>query len=227
LRPRHKELFMTGAGGSIVRELRDERGFTLLETILTMVILVVILGIVLSAMRIGIRSWEKGEAAAEDAASIRAITSRLSKEIGSAYPYKDRTDGAVRVLFTGGPGALGFVTVSQGLPGLPWGGAKWVYYSVRDGVFTVREKTVPAAGALKDEGGRLNELDRDVAAVSFEYLGADGWEKSWDAEDKKALPASVRVSISFSDGRKAVTETALPGLTGHGPKEQAPPGPEA
>lgn len=218
---------MAGAGEFIGRKFRDDRGFTLLETILTMVILVVMLGIVLSAMRIGIRSWEKGEAAAENAAAVRTITSRLSKEIGSAYPYKDRIDGADRVLFTGGPGTLGFVTVNPGLPGLPWGGAKWVYYSLSGGVFTVREKTVPEPGAFKDEGGRLVELDRNVAAVSFEYLGEDGWEKSWDAEYKKSLPASIRVNISFSDGRKGVTEPVLLGFTGNRQKDPAPSSPEA
>jgi len=210
--------FMTGPFTG--RAARDERGFTLIETILTLSILVVMLGIVFSAMRMGIRSWEKGEAVAEEASAARAVTSKLAKEAGSLYPYRDMVDGSEVVLFTGENTELGFVTVSQGLSGLPWGGGKWVYYSLRADVLTVREKTVPSAGVLKDEGGRLTELDSGVDRVSFEYMGAGGWENIWNADDKQALPASIRVNISFRDGRKPIMEQVNVGLTGDMRKDQ-------
>ncbi|MBI5236993.1 MAG: prepilin-type N-terminal cleavage/methylation domain-containing protein [Deltaproteobacteria bacterium] len=196
------------------RKYKEERGFTLVETIVTLVILVIILGIVLSAMRLGIRSWEKGEAVMENAAARRTITSKLAGEISSAYPYKEKTDGGETVLFIGGSKTIGFVTVSgSGLSGLPWGGAKWVYYSVRDGKLTVREKTVPGVDVEADEGGRLIELDEGVAGIAFEYLNKDEWEGSWDANEKKGLPTAVKIKVSFSDGRKAATETVPVGLT--------------
>lgn len=208
------------------RKFKEERGFTLVETIVTLVILVILLGIVLSAMRLGIRSWEKGEAVIENAGSKRTITSKLAGEISSAYPYKENTDGGEAVLFRGGSKTIGFVTINgSGLSGLPWGGAKWVYYSVRDGKLTVREKTVPGVNAGADEGGRLIELDRGVAAILFEYLGEGGWEGSWDANGKNGLPEAVRIKISFSDGRKAATETVSVGLTHDRQKEPGDEGP--
>lgn len=213
---------MTGAGVSTGRERRDERGFTLIETILTLAILSAMLVIVFSALRIGLKSWEKGEAAAEDGAATRTITSKLAREISSAYPYKERKDGNVRVLFTGGSTELGFVTVAPGLPGLPWGGAKWVHYSRRDDVFTVREKTIPAADTEKDKGGRTTELDKGVDTLSFEYLGENGWEKSWDVEEEKSLPSSIRVNISYKDGRKPISATAAIGLSMQKKKEAEP-----
>jgi prepilin-type N-terminal cleavage/methylation domain-containing protein len=115
------------------RKFKEERGFTLVETIMTLVILVVLLGIVFAALRLGIRSWEKGEAATESSAARRTMTSKLAGDIGSAYPYNEKTDGGKAVLFIGGGADLGFVTASgSGLSGGPWGGAKWVYYSVPD-----------------------------------------------------------------------------------------------
>lgn len=208
------------------RKFREELGFTLIETIVTLVILVMVLGIVLSAMRLGIRSWEKGEAVIEGVAARMTVTSKLSGEIGSLYPFTVKTDGADAVLFRGGSKAFGFVTVSgSGIHGLPWGGARWEYYSVRDGKLTVREKTVPGVNVEADDGGRLVELDSGVAEIAFEYLGKDGWEGSWDASDKKALPEAVRIMISFNDGRKAITETVPVGLTHDRQKDRGTEGP--
>ena len=212
---------MNGAQARARRKSGDEPGFTLIETILTLAILSAMLVIVFSALRIGLMSWEKGEAAARDGSAIRTITSKLAKEIGSAYPYKDNIDGNVTVLFTGGSKELGFVTAAPGISGLPWGGAKWVYYSLRGDVLTVREKTVPSAGTLHDWGGRLTELDRGVDTLSFEYLGEDGWEKSWDVRDKETLPSSIRVNISFRDGKKAVSVPVMVELSGLRRKETA------
>lgn len=204
------------------RKLKEESGFTLIETVLTMVILAAFLGIVFSAMRIGVKSWEKGEAVMEKASVKRTVTTKLAKDISSAYPYKEHTEEGDAVLFSGGSKTLGFVSVSgAGLPGLPWGGAKWVYYSVRDGKLTVREKTVPCSGVERDEGGRLIVLDRGVAGVSFEYLGGNGWERHWYAADQNGLPVSIRVNISFNDGRKAVTESVIVGLTHERQKKPA------
>jgi prepilin-type N-terminal cleavage/methylation domain-containing protein len=201
------------------RKFKEDRGFTLVETIMTLAILVVLLGIVFSALRLGIRSWEKGEAVIESSAAKRTITSKFAGEIGSAYPYTEKTEGGSLVLFSGGQAALGFVTAGgYGLYGAPWGGAKWVYYSVRDGKLTVREKTVPAVNVRADEGGRLIELDEGVAAIAFEYLGEDGWVETWDAAGENGLPMAVKINISFNDGRKAATESVPLGMT-HDPQK--------
>ena len=211
---------MTGPR-SLADRIRDEQGFTLLETLLTLSILVVMLGIVFSAMRMGIRSREKGDAAAEEMAAVRAITSKLEREIGSAYPYRDVADGTEMVLFTGGSNELGFVTASPGHTGLPWGGARWVHYSLSGDVLIIRENTIPSANVLRVDGGALMELDRKIDRLAFEYLGEDGWENSWSADDRKALPASIRVSVTFTDGRMPVTKTALVGAAGAISKDPA------
>lgn len=174
----------------------NERGFTLIETLLAFSILVVLLAIVFSAFRLGIRSWEKGEAAVDSTAARRAILSRLEKDAGSMYMYSQDNGSAQegsKFLFSSADGALGFVTVSRGL-------AKWVYYSVDSTGLTIREKTVPAVGSDTREGGRLIEFEGNVNGMRFEYLGPSGWEEGWDMGMRKALPGAVRVKLSFRDG---------------------------
>lgn len=173
-----------------------ERGFTLIETLLAMSILVMIIAIVLSAFRLGIRSWEKGEAAVDSTAARRAILSRLEMDAGSMYPYSQDSeiakDGTAQ-LFSAAEGSLGFVTVSRSL-------AKRVYYSVDSTGLTVREKIVPTADPDASEGGRLIELAPEVNGVRFEYLGPSGWEDDWEGGQEKSLPNAVRAKFSFRDG---------------------------
>lgn len=180
---------------------KDERGFTLLETLLAVSILAMLLAIVLSAFRLGIRSWEKGEAAIDSSAARRAIVSRLSADAGSMYPYSQNSGQAAeaaRPLFSAGNESLGFVTVTGGAS--PWGGAKWVYYSVDSAGLTVREKTVPAVDLNKNAGGALIELEGGVNGIRFEYLGPSGWEESWDIDLRKTLPGAIKATLSFRDG---------------------------
>jgi len=193
-----------------LRTKAGERGFTLIETLLATSILIMLLAILLSAFRLGIRSWEKGEAAVDSIAARRAILSRLEKDVGSMYQYSQDSgaegDGA-RHLFSAAESSLGFVTVSRGA-------AKWVYYSADSTGLTVREKIVPTVDPDAAGGGRLIELEPGVNGVRFEYLGASGWEDGWDIGLKKSLPGAVRARLSFRDGSTfaAVLQVGAGGL---------------
>lgn len=185
---------------------KGEGGFTLVETLLTLSILAVILVILFSSLRLGISSWEKGEARAEEAAEARMLASRLAVDIGSMYPYRKKGEAGEEYLFVGSGNALGFVTVSRagglGKRGTPWGGAKWVYYSVGEKGLTIREKPFLSEDVESDEGGRLIELGPGVREMRLEYMGEGGWEESWDADGKKSLPSAVRVHVLLN-GREA------------------------
>src|SRR3972149_6610878 len=84
-----------------LRTKAGERGFTLIETLLATSILIMLLAILLSAFRLGIRSWEKGEAAVDSIAARRAILSRLPKDVGSMFQYSQDSGAG-----GGGGGAL-------------------------------------------------------------------------------------------------------------------------
>lgn len=202
--------------GKIYNGYEDRRqgGFTLIEVVLALSILVILLGVLFSAIRLGIRSWEKGESAVEESAVRRYIATRLARDIGSMYPYIQNDGESAKYLFNGSADSFGFVTASERYAdNLPWGGARWVLYSAGDKGLMVAEKTVPSRDVEKPEGGSIFILSPQVKEIRFEYMGPDGWEKSWNADDKGRLPSSVRSSVTFKDGRAPLTLTVQVGIT--------------
>lgn len=194
--------------------LKGESGFTLLETVLTLAILGMLLVIVLSAVRLGIRSWEKGEGLAEDVGSIRSLTARLSTDISSIYPSTHKGDEVIRSVFIGNEDTLGFVTaggVERGA--IQYGGTRWVYYSVRETGLTIREKATLSPDLTVDSGGWLIEIEPSVEKINFEYRGIEKWTNRWNADQEKGLPAVVRVSIFFKNEKVPLKVTVPVGTS--------------
>ncbi|MBI1912589.1 MAG: hypothetical protein HYS21_11390 [Deltaproteobacteria bacterium] len=181
--------------------LDDKRGFTLLETVLTLFILVTLTGLVLSSLRLGIRAWERGEKFIEESSVKRTIASRLSAEVGSIYLYPVNDDGGSKYLFRGAEDNLGFVTFSNNGIRPPWGGLTSVYYFVDKDGLSARLKSLPDSDAEISEGGHLVSLSGEVSNISFEYLGQSGWERNWDADEKRSLPFAVRTKVFFRSGK--------------------------
>jgi len=186
----------------VISSVKSKSGFTLIETILTLAILGILVVLIFSSVRLGLRSWEKGEAVVESASSVRFVFSRLSRDVGSMYLYRQKKGNTVHNFFIGGNNRLGFVTtVVDGVSGLPFGGAKWVFYSVSEKGLTVREKIVLSFNITEDEGGRIIVLDTDVTGVSFEYKRDDGWAQSWNVDQEDGLPRAIRITLTFKDKR--------------------------
>ncbi len=195
--------------GSGRRPWGNERGFTLIETILSLSILVVMIGLVLSAMRLGQRSWEKGEHAMDDAAQRRFVVKRVSSDVASMYLYRQVNNGTDGFLFYGSEGKLGFVTSHHaGSMGMPWGGVSYVLYSTGEQGLVVTEKTVPFAEGDKGGYARSFVLAPDINRVTFRYLGDSGWNRKWDAKVKKRLPLAVRAEFFFRDRTEPLVVTA-------------------
>lgn len=183
-----------------------ERGFTLIETLLSLSILGVLVVLLFSAMRLGIRSWEKGEASVEETGVRRHLLSKLTNEAASLYPYVLKEEGKKRYAFRGDSESLGFVTAgTASVPGRPEGGLKWVSYSLREDGLSVREKIITSEDLLEENGGYLSEVEPEVKKISFEYKGSSGWKNSWDAEAEKELPKAIKVMVNFKDGKKEFT----------------------
>lgn len=178
------------------------QGFTLVEVLVALTILTMVLSIIFAAMSLGIRSWEKGSNIEETAQDLRALSTRLSNEIGSMYPYIIYINGAKTYVFQGERERLGFVTTNENsMPDLPRGGAKWVnYFLDRDNGLVVREKILPDSSVMEDKDGRLTEVEPSVQQIGFQFLDNSIWNDSWDANDKKGLPEAVRVNLTFDKG---------------------------
>jgi len=180
----------------------SKQGFTLIEVLVALTILSMVLSIIFAAMRLGIRSWEKGSEIEENAQDIRTLTTRMSSEIGSMYPYIISVNGVKTYAFQGEREQLGFVTTNENaMADLPRSGTKWVYYFLdSDKGLVVREKILPDSSVMEEKDGRLVEVEPSVEEIRFQYLDTSNWEDKWDANDKKGLPEAVRVNLTFDKG---------------------------
>lgn len=197
--------------------IKSKDGFTLIETLLALAILSMMLVIVLASVRLGVRSWEKGEEVVESASSARFVFLRLSQDIGAAFFGMQERGGVSHNFFVGSGSELGFVTVAGGImSAMPSGGTKWVHYSVKEKGLTVREKINLAPDLIEDEAGRLMVLAPDVRAVAFEYKGGEGWWNSWDSKQINELPQAVRVTLTFRDRKSPEVITLAVGVASVG-----------
>ncbi len=193
--------------------LRDERGFTLIETMLSLSILVIMIGLVLSSMRLGQKAWEKGENAIKDGGTRRFVIKKLGTDVASMYPYVENRNGHDTYIFKGLSNEFAFVTAHKSAStDLPWGGAVFVSYAVSENGLRIVEKTVPLALDSGIEAHRLIELDPDVESVRFSYLGANGWQGTWNLAATKSLPSTVRVELFYRDNKRPLKITLPVGV---------------
>jgi general secretion pathway protein J len=178
-------------------ERRQKNGFTLIELILAITILSLITVIIGGAFRLGIQAWEKGEKETEDAQRLRVLSSLLSQQLKSSYPYemkmKDKDEEVV--LFKGESDSITFVTT---LADSSYGGFKWVRYVFRDGALFYMEGLLPDKKFQETIKSKDKEeiIDKNIDEFQFSYYSSDDdeWKESWDfGED---LPAAVKVTLS-------------------------------
>lgn len=181
----------------IYRE-RSRNGFTLLEVIIAITILSLITVIIGSAFRLGIQAWGRGEKETEDGQRLRALSSLLSQQLKSIYPYRIRIEGKDEdvVAFKGEPDSITFVTT---MTDSSYGGLKWVQYTFRDGVLLYKEGMLPDKKFeehIKDKN-KEEIVDSHIDNFRFSYsyfLEDDEWTESWD--DEEEVPGAVKVNLS-------------------------------
>lgn len=176
----------------------NRRGFTLIETILSLALVSVLLLVALSSVRFGAGLWESGNKTADRSWIKRYFTTVFQAEVSSAFPYAD-PDG--NIVFSGTPEKLVFVSAGGSGEGLPWGGARRVEYVFEDGCLVLKERVLPDGG--EKNHAKVTELSKDVERVRFSYLGAAGWEDGWDGAEKNSLPKAVKAAVSVKGVEKA------------------------
>jgi general secretion pathway protein J len=193
-----------------------QKGFTLLELILSISILSVVLVTIYGTLSMGSRAWEKGERDIEKIQRERVVMNLLSREIKSIFPYKvtpsERDTHKEFYAFEGKKDSISFVSTAP-LKGEK-GGLSWLTFWVEDdeGLVVVERDALRAdifeekESIDKDE---MEVLDQQVTAIRFEYYqlksgktegeGEGEWEEKWDAEKERALPSAVRVELTFEE----------------------------
>ena len=186
---------------------RRQRGFTLLELLIGMTLLSLILTLLFGALRLGARSWDRGEQRAEDITQLRTVQGFLRRELGQAFILLWKKGGESRLAFDGAADALKFVVP---LPAQIGGGGLYLLGLELEDAEAGRRLILKRAidPAAKDFSG-LAQADSAVLSEHIEkmriaYFGAlspeakPGWQDKWD--DAQRLPLLVRIQVKQKDG---------------------------
>lgn len=180
----------------ISNAMLSKTGFTILELIVSITLLTLIALIIGQGFRIGVNSWEKGEAETLETQKLRILSGMLTQQLKSFYLYRTKLEGEVEesILFRGENDSIFFVTT---FADNTYGGLKWVRYSYKEGVFYYKEGLLPDKNVMDIIEGNEEVLDSDIKEVTFEYYVGheDEWKDSWDDEDY--MPDSVRIKLSY------------------------------
>ncbi|MFH0925502.1 MAG: type II secretion system protein [bacterium] len=165
------------------------RGFTLLEVLVTTTILGMLIAILAGGFWIGIRSWEKGEAAVDRQQRLRVVLECIIQDIRSYYPYSitgtnlpsDEKKDKVKA-FIGEDERITFVTTSSGfnIGSTISSGMRAVSYYVAEDNETrkknlyLRESPIVSEDFFNDEKideeGKITLLYNNIEEIKFGYI---------------------------------------------------------
>lgn len=183
------------------RNIGNQRGFTLLELLLSVAILGIVVVIIAGAMRLGFRSVESGERKVESLERMRTSFGLLDAQIQSAFALAETGEnvevGSPRFRFAGEHFLLQFPS-NYSLWSGPLGYVMVTYRVLPD------EKGGKALHLTENVIGtdRIREvmlLDR-AREISFEYFFKEAaeeegsWVEQWT--DTESIPEKIRVKLA-------------------------------
>jgi general secretion pathway protein J len=188
-----------------------EKGFTLLELLISLTIVSIIVLLIFSALRIGIRAWEKGEKDIDFIQQKRIVREMLEKQLKSVVPYRIniKENNKDVLLFRGDESTLEFVSsvsfnsnnritpVYVRCAFEPGPDNSYILHWV-EREYTAIEKDRWPAEIEKDQ---YHEIMGDIKNGTIEYLkridreNSQEWTNAWDPLVETALPAAVRITI--------------------------------
>ena len=150
---------------------RRARGFTLLELVVALTLLALMSVVLFGALGFAGRSWEGGEAKAEQVSGMRLSEGYLRAQIESMHPLRMRKIAEFPLLFGGDEDELRYAAP---LPSRVTGGGIWYYRLAvaKDGERSrlVLERIVPDVDAAAVP--EFNEPDRSILAEDIATLAS-------------------------------------------------------
>jgi prepilin-type N-terminal cleavage/methylation domain-containing protein len=188
----------------------DQKGFTLLELLVSTTILAVIITVIVEAFWLGYRSWEKGSDVMEHELRLRTAVGLVSKQLRSTFPF---VSDEKEIAFSGGSESISFVTT------MPMGlerrsGLFLIEYfldeeSAGGKTMKVRQRPVYATPGMGREENGFTVLP-GLATASWAYFSDDEWVDEWEVEDGP-LPEKVRLTLRYrKKDREEIHETVIP-----------------
>jgi len=180
-------------------EGNSQKGFTLLELLITIVILGVMMVILAQAATLGIQTWDKGTSTQASSQQNSIVTDLIAQQLRSAYPLKipinkpgDKESTKKLLVFDGGPASVAFVTTKPlGIDNRA--GLHLVVY------FLEKVKNTPTSNLIVAyrpvyhkkfyetpfQDSEKFHLLSDISKLSFEYFDAKtgAWLPEWIIQD--------------------------------------------
>lgn len=186
------------------------RGFTLLELLISLTILSLITLLVFGAFRIGIRAWEKGEKNIDGRQRERIVLDLIKRQLAS-IPV-DTVKGEKALALKGDSKSMAFVSDIHLVPGDKFG-MVYVNYRVEEGedggeILRFSERNVVMMMGKDADIDGSDDLFIELlkgAGMVFEYLKnvpdeeTPQWQETWNPENDPGFPVAVRMTLTRGD----------------------------
>jgi prepilin-type N-terminal cleavage/methylation domain-containing protein len=191
------------------------RGFTLLELMLTVAILAMVSMGIAAGLSAGIRTWESGERKMDSFQQKRILYERVFREISSAVNLrgKSENDEFARLIFNGEADAVTFISTAEAMtsPGLPMGLKETALFVDSGEGLMVQESIFSNKDFFNRSRGVAYALDKDVTGIKFKYLYLSTEEdESGDYKDGEWLdewgPDHIQIEEQVVEGENNTGE---------------------
>jgi general secretion pathway protein J len=176
------------------------RGFTLLELLISITLLVVIVVITMGALRISSRSVAAGERKMEGQERYRTALSVIDAQIQSQVPLIHEEAGSRKYYFKGDGKTLRFSTNHS-----IWGGQKgYVIVTYRIEAADTGKDILHASEQIPGIEGRWSTWLIEADRISFEYFHRDPAEEQgkWTDTVPEGTMIPERIRLHVKDGAK-------------------------
>lgn len=178
----------------------NQRGFTLVELLVSLVIAAFILAILAASGRLISQGWRLGSQSAGHQDMLARGLGALRRDLEAMRPVSVGKEKDATVAFSGGPSTLSMIVNEPPFPGNP--GPHVVRYEVQrrdDGVRLIRTRrplpsrlSWPVQAVDQDPVVILEQLS-DIRFAFFDASGDGAWRETWSAS--QAMPRLVQVSL--------------------------------
>jgi len=184
----------------------NQRGFTLVELLISIAMLAVIISIMIGALSMAYKTVEKGERKVDNLERRKIVFSLIESQIQSAFESYYDDQGEKKVRFSGEKDRMVFAS-NYSL----WSGASGnslVTYQIKtndQGKSTLyAEERI-----LGTDSGRETLLTKDYESITFDYfiknsLEEGKWIDHWPEEEKN-IPQKIRVNFTDGPNKKILT----------------------
>lgn len=202
--------------------MTTEKGFTLLELLVSMVLVGFILVLLFAGLRLGTQSWDVAEAKINSSSQRAVVMNLIRRMLEQSEPLRWTVNGTESIAFDAGADSIAFVgpiASREGLSGNNLVRLSLAQAEMGHDLIVQWHLTDPSARDFSVlEEAKPKTLLKSVESVQFDFFGAEdaiqepNWHTDWHA--KQRLPQLVRMRLVMVGGEKLPDLVVAPRLQG-------------